>query len=360
MAEELAYVLINPYTIIKSRTGGVVARLLERSSANLIAVRMFAPSRDLVKEYLNALEFKTETEHPEVQKLIRDYIAENYMPAKNSGSSRRVMLLLFKGENVVEKLHNQVVGHITRGTTAGETIRDTYGDYIRGVDGKLKYFEPAVIMGANSVSIKKELAVWIKYLKNDSGILRDVVQYQPGQNIEETLVIIKPDCFQWPSGRPGSIIDMFSKTGLYIIAAKIIRMSIHQAEEFYGPVKLVLAKKFGSKAAAEEQFNKIIEFMTGLDPMAAVSPADRFAHGKVKCLALVYQGVNAVSKIRTVLGTTDPSKAAPATVRKEFGKDVMINTAHASDSVANAKREIGILKLERNDFKDIADAFYNR
>ena len=360
MSEELAYVLINPYTIIKSRTGGVIARLLSRSSAELIAARMFAPSKELVKEYLEILKNEKVEEHADVKHLIEQYIKENYMPDKKTGQCKRIMFMLYKGDNAIERLRNEVVGHITRGTVAGETIRDTYGDYIKDDFGNVKYFEPAVMIGTNRELSRKELDIWLKYSDKDSGLLKDVIKYKAGVKPESTLVIIKPDCFQWPSGRAGNIIDMFSKTGLYVIGAKVVRMSIAQAEQFYGPVKEILKEKFNDEAEALKQFDRIIKFMTGLDPQKIKSPGEKLTPGKVKCLALVYQGENAVKKIRNVLGTTDPSQAAPATVRKEFGRDILVNTAHASDSIKNATRELGILNLEDNDLKRMVEEFYSK
>jgi nucleoside diphosphate kinase len=76
----------------------------------------------------------------------------------------------------------------------------------------------------------------------------------------------------------------------------------------------------------------------------------------VKCLGLVYEGENAVAKIRDVLGPTDPMKAPGGTVRREFGSDVMVNTAHASDSAENARREIGILGMDRSNLADVIGA----
>jgi nucleoside diphosphate kinase len=49
--------------------------------------------------------------------------------------------------------------------------------------------------------------------------------------------------------------------------------------------------------------------------------------GSEKCVAVVYQGVDAVRKIREVLGPTDPRKAPPGSIRKEFGETIMINAA---------------------------------
>ncbi|MCD6303984.1 MAG: nucleoside-diphosphate kinase, partial [Planctomycetes bacterium] len=62
---------------------------------------------------------------------------------------------------------------------------------------------------------------------------------------------------------------------------------------------------------------------------------------------LLYEGPDAIRKIRTVLGSTDPSKAEPGTVRSDFGRDLMRNGAHASDSPENALRERRIVGLGR-------------
>src|SRR5215213_6641213 len=71
---------------------------------------------------------------------------------------------------------------------------------------------------------------------------------------QRTLVLIKPDNFRFPTGRPGNVIDFFSRTGLYIVAIKVHRMSVAQATEFYGPVREVLRTRLkdmvASRAAA--------------------------------------------------------------------------------------------------------------
>jgi nucleoside diphosphate kinase len=65
-------------------------------------------------------------------------------------------------------------------------------------------------------------------------------------------------------------------------------------------------------------------------------------------MILVYEGENAIKKIRDVLGPTDPLKAPGGTVRREFGSNVMVNTAHASDSTESYEREKEIVKIEEN------------
>ena len=193
MVEELAFVLINPYTLAKSRTGGVISRLLSRGDQELLAARMFAPSEDLVGEYCETMGPDEKSSHPQINRLLKEYILENYAPNKKTGERRRVLYLLFKGENAIEKLRNNIVGHITRGTIAGETIRDTYGDYILDFQGNIKYFEPAVLIIPDRAQAQKALSVWAKYSDRDGGILWDVIRYPKGVKPQTTLVLIKPD-----------------------------------------------------------------------------------------------------------------------------------------------------------------------
>ncbi len=383
MAEELTFAIINPYTIRKSRTGGVIGRLLSRSSsAELVAARMFAPSPELIEEYLQTIPVSHSKPNWEVRDLIRDYIVNNYRPDEK-GHRRRVMFLLFRGKNAIGEMMEHVVGHVSRTSLSGETIRDTYGDCIKGPDGKVKYFEPAVLIIPCAGEAGPALRVWAKYAKRDGGLLRDVIPCPAGEKYEETTVLIKPDIFSIRSGRAGNIIDIFSKADLYIIGAKVLRMSVAQAEEFYGPVRNTLCEKLrgpvtqrmrtslenefscaipddvaegiGEKLhriVAEGQFNKIVKFMTGRD-RTKLSAEEKNAPGLVRCLALVYQGVDAVKKIRAIIGTTDPGKAEVATVRKEFGRDVMVNAAHASDSPANARREMNIIRFDEDDISPL-------
>jgi nucleoside diphosphate kinase len=67
-----------------------------------------------------------------------------------------------------------------------------------------------------------------------------------------------------------------------------------------------------------------------------------------------------VAKIRDVLGPTDPSKAPAGSIRREFGSNIMVNAAHASDSAENARREMRIVNVGDNGFKRIVEAVYGR
>ena len=97
--------------------------------------------------------------------------------------------------------------------------------------------------------------------------------------------------------------------------------------------------------------------MAGLKPSEC--PAEkRNDPGSEKCIAICYQGVDAVRKIREVLGPTDPSKAPPGSIRRDFGQTIMVNAAHASDSAENAQREMGIIKIAENNLKTLVESWY--
>src|SRR5579859_6616991 len=318
--EELAYVLINPYTVYKSRTGGVISRLFTRTALELVATRMFAPSRELVERYAEVIMSPKDPQDRKIQELIRQYILDNYSPDPKTGQRRRVMMLLFRGEDAVRKVR-QVVGSFQPDKgAAGETIRDTYGDYVVGPDGHVKYFEPAVLAAPGSEDAEVKLKLWAKYSDSDGGFLENVVPYPKNAKVEQTLVLLKPDNFRFPSSRPGNIVDMLSRTGLYIIAIKVHNMGVGEAEEFYGPVRAILREKLkdisGQRARlalekefkmgldpqaekalgevmgplfAEQQFSQIVEFMTGRKPEDCSGPG-KAERGLEKILAVVYQG----------------------------------------------------------------------
>ena len=355
-AEELSYAIVTPYSMRKSRTGGIIARLISRTGLDLVGARMFAPSSELAKRYANTIVTETHPRHRATQELIRDYVLKNFA-GEVKGPRARVLLLVFRGSDAVEKVHN-AVGHIVNERTSGETIRDTFGDYIADDSGKVTYFEPAVLSAFNPAEVEGDLKMWAEFSDRDGGILDQVINFPKQARVEKTLVLIKPDNFKFPNLRPGGVIEVFSRTGLYIVGFKVHCMSVGQAEEFYGPVLPVLEEKLGPKKG-RGAWEEIVEFMAGTKP-SECSPEKRGAPGSEKCIALVYQGEDAVRKIREVLGPTDPAKAPPGSIRKEFGQTIMINAAHASDSVENAKREMGIVQVEENNFKPLIENYYRR
>jgi nucleoside diphosphate kinase len=354
--EELSYAIVTPYSMRKSRTGGIVGRLISRTGLDLVGGRMFAPSAELAKRYAETIVTETDPRHRATQELIRDYVLKNFTGSVN-GQQPRMLFLIFRGPDAVEKIH-RTVGHIVHERTSGETIRDTYGDYITDTSGNVTYFEPGVLAVFDSKAVERDLKLWAEFSDRDGGILDQVINFPAESKIEKTLVLIKPDNFRFPNLRPGGVIEVFSRSGLYIIGFKVHRMSVVQAEEFYGPVLPVLEQKLGPESG-RDNWESIVEFMAGRKP-GECPPNKRDTPGTEKSIAIVYQGVDAVRKIRDVLGPTDPAKAPPGSIRKEFGQTIMINAAHASDSAENAKREMAIVQIDENNFKPLIENFYRR
>lgn len=129
--------------------------------------------------------------------------------------------------------------------------------------------------------------------------------------MERTYLMIKPDAVQ--RGLCGEIVSRFEKKGLKLIAMKFMRIPKEVAEKHYGEHK---GKKF---------YDKLIAYITS---------------GPV--LAMVWEGKNAVSVCRTMMGKTDPQESAPGTIRGDYGMDLGVNIIHGSDSPESAAREIGI------------------
>ena len=385
MSKELGYVLVTPYTLRKSRTGGVLGRLLSTTGLDLVAARMFGPSPELVKRYADLIRNEQEV-RPEIRELLSEYIEREFSPTED-GQVHRVLMFLFEGEDAVCKLR-EAIGGFEDSIESADTIRGTFGDYIKSHDGSVTYFEPAVLTAPTTEIADKTLKLWSEFTDEDGGIQDNAIRLADDENAEKTLVIIKPDNFTFPSSRPGNIMDIFSRSGLRLIGAKLLRMSLAEAQEFYGPVQGVLRKKLGGMAVnramkvlneefgfdmpaevresldntlgpayGDNQFYSIIDFMTGLWP-PDMDADSSILEGNARCMTLVYAGENAVAKIRDILGPTDPSKAAPGSVRKEYGTSIMVNAAHASDSAANALREIEIVKVADDTIKRWYNKYY--
>jgi nucleoside diphosphate kinase len=383
MNKKLSYVLVTPYTIAKSRTGGVLSRLLSRTDLELVGAQMFAPDAAFAREYAASIKQRAPSNQ---LMLIADYVEQNLSPS--GGRPHRSLLLLFRGENASEKLLTACghiyTQHVEVDALSGETIRDTYADLIFSKDNpqEVSYFEPAVLTPRHQTEAENDLRLMADFLEGKPNIVQNITYSDPSK-IEQTLVIIKPDNWTHNSSRPGTIIDMFSRTGLRVIGIKVHRFSLAEALDFYGPVEAVLKEKlapsFGKKAkellekefsfslseeasrlltgsfgieCAKDQFLQIVEFMSGRRP-GSCPAEDLKKPGDVKCMILIYEGENAVNKIRDVLGPTDPLKAPEGTVRREFGSNVMVNTAHASDSAESYHRERAIVNTDKNSLVSI-------
>ena len=327
MADQLSYALITPSALHKGRAGGILGRLISRSGLELRTGRIFALTSGTLSALADTLSGESKT--------------AAYLKGLPVGSHSLVLVL--KGEDAAAKVAS-IIGNDASMGGRGETLRDTYGDLVEE-GGKTIYFEPGVIAPGNAAEAEAGLKILAAASDAEGGILDASASFSGPT--EKTLVLIKPDNFAFPSTRPGGVIDLFARTGLALVGFKPFHMSVAQGEEFYGPVLDFLVEKLPDGRA---QWESIVAFMSGKRP-SECTPEEKQAPGTQPCVALIYQGPGAVAKIREALGSTNPANAAHGTIRKEFGTTIMINGAHASDSVENVARETGIIRLEENDFK---------
>lgn len=129
--------------------------------------------------------------------------------------------------------------------------------------------------------------------------------------MERSLVVVKPDAMK--RGLAGMIISRLEKRGLRIVAMKMLRMDRALAERHYA---IHRGKAF---------FEDLIEYITS---------------GPI--IAAVFEGERAIEAIRQTMGATDPLKAAPGSIRGDFGLNIQENLVHGSDSPESAEREISL------------------
>lgn len=134
--------------------------------------------------------------------------------------------------------------------------------------------------------------------------------------MQRTLTILKPDTLR--KNLVGEVLGRIETDGLEIEALKMIRLSRGQARDFY--------------AEHQDQpfFEGLVDFMTS---------------GPV--VVGIVAGEEAIPRLRTLMGATDPSEAAPGTIRAEFAGDLPENLIHGSDSPESAEREIGFFFSRR-------------
>lgn len=136
--------------------------------------------------------------------------------------------------------------------------------------------------------------------------------------IEQTLILIKPDGLI--KSLTGNVISRLAEVKLTIMGAKVVRVSRELAEKHYEHLK---DRPF---------FEELVMYIMGE------------VHKTYRVLALVYQGENAITKIRDVVGDTNPEKANPVSIRGAYGRitttGVFENVVHASSSPEDAEKEI--------------------
>jgi nucleoside-diphosphate kinase len=127
--------------------------------------------------------------------------------------------------------------------------------------------------------------------------------------VEQTLVLIKPDAMQ--RGLAGEILGRFEQRGLAVRAGRLVRVDRELAERHY------------AEHTEKPFFGELVEFITS-----------------APTLALALKGESAISVVRTTMGATNPTDAAPGTIRGDLALAMPDNLVHGSDSPESAEREL--------------------
>jgi nucleoside-diphosphate kinase len=127
---------------------------------------------------------------------------------------------------------------------------------------------------------------------------------------ERTFSIVKPDAVK--AGQAGDILARIEKAGFRLVAVRMRHLSRAEAEGFY-------------------HVHRERPFFASLSGFMSSGP----------CITLVLERENAIAHLREIMGATDPAKAAPGTIRKDFASSIEANCIHGSDAAETARFEIG-------------------
>ena len=148
-------------------------------------------------------------------------------------------------------------------------------------------------------------------VRSSSSLFRSLIGRGHTVSVERTFVAVKPDGVE--RGLVGEIIGRFERRGLKLVGMKLMVVPVVLAENHYGEHK---GKPF---------FEGLVKFITG---------------GPI--VAMVWEGKNAITLARNVIGATNPTAAAQGTIRGDLATDIGRNVVHGSDGPESAAREIGL------------------
>jgi nucleoside-diphosphate kinase len=308
--------LVNIYlpALERSITGAIISmlRFMPESETQLevVGADVYNFTNSFVKEFCEMFKKKESKEEQEIQERFKEFLLSEENFNRKKYKMRRVFNVVLKGENAVSQIRN-LLGDIR--FRNGITILGRYGFFKKDEEGKILAVEFPASAPSNLEEAEAQLdLMWNKY-KFCGGPLEDSIMYPQDklESLERSVVIVKPNAFERVNDpRMGNVIDAMSKTGMYIIGAKVQVPTREQMMEFYATHK---GKPF---------FENLVDFMSGK-----------------KSLALLYEGVHARKEIR---------EAALTVVREAYSDSKLENTVHTSENETDFKREFAALNFKNN------------
>ena len=306
---EQSIVFIDNISLKRSITGKIID-IIFRTNLDIIGMKMFVPGKNFIKDF--CLTAKSG--------LSKNYVRHSYL-------SKRILVLVLQGENAIEKI-KYIVGrerkHMKKEYWHGTTIRGMYFGGSRKANFLKRVYENVVQIPYDKKEASRLInLVWKKYSENGNSI-KYLKGYEMKPDEERTFIMLKPYAIE--QRLAGKIIDDLSRSGLYIVGAKIVRPKIGQLKEHYCHLK----------GKSMSIFRDVVNYMAGIERGKPKQDA--------KVIHLVYQGHKGevTRVIREIIGSTDPKKAGIGTIRRSYGKNIRTNVIHASALPEDTEREIAI------------------
>jgi nucleoside-diphosphate kinase len=314
--------LVNIYlpALERSITGTIISilRFMSESQTKLdiIGADVYNFTDDFVEEFCKTLVDKKPREERQIQEKFKEFLLSEESFNRKKYKMRRVFNIVLEGEDAVTRVSN-LMGDIR--IRNGITIFGRYGFYKKDENEKIVAAEFPASAPANKEEAEAQLdLMWNKY-KSYGGPLEDSIVYTPGkmQFIERSVLIVKPNAFEKPNDpRMGNVIDAISRTGMFIIGAKVQIPAREQMMEFYAAHK---GKPF---------FESLVDFMSAK-----------------RSLALLYEGIHARREIRD---------AALTVVREAYSDSKLENTVHTSENETDFEREFAAVNFKENQLPKLA------
>ena len=305
---EQTILFIDNISLKRSITGKIIDILL-RTDLEVIGMKMIVPGKHLIRDFCTIVK----------SKLAKYYVRHSYL-------NKRIMVIALQGENAIEKV-KFITGrerrHMKKEYWHGTTIRGMFFGGARR-EGFFKVYENVVQIAEDKNEAENLIRlVWNKYKENGIS-LRHLKGYEMEEDEERTFIMVKP--YAMEHRLTGKIIDDLSRSGLYIVAAKVIRPHAEQMKQHYAHLK----------DKGEHIFRDVVNTMMGKEREKPQKD--------VKLIQLVYQGKKGevTRVIREIIGSTNPKNAAIGTIRRSYGKTIRTNVVHASALPEDTERELAI------------------
>jgi len=276
----------------------------------IIGVNIYALTTELAKALCRTLPGKLRGEDKEIQNRFKEMLTSERNYDHQKYNYKRLFNIVLEGENAVANV-NQIVGDVR--IRNGTSIMGRYGFFKQSTLGEILHVEFPVSTPSSLHEAEEQIDLLWRQYKYLGTPLKGLVRYSEEEKnkVEYSIVIIKPNVFNNPHDpRIGDVINATSRAGMYIIGAKVINFTRTQAEEFYAHHR---DKSF---------FGELVDFMSGKE-----------------ALALLYEGVNAIEKIR---------KTALTVIRNAYADSLTENTVHTTEKKEDFEKEYRIINFENN------------